>query len=126
MKPRSLPEVAGLLQTRQAGKRQAGECHNRHHQCPAFSAVADESRCRLSLPEAVSRLRQTLQAGQAGESHRRPHQCPAFSAVAAAVAAVAAVVAVVAVAGLAVVAVVAVVAALRLPGAAGAAAQTSR
>ncbi len=131
MKPRSLPEVAGLLlPTRQAGKCQAGECHRRHHQRPAFSAVADESRCLLSLPEAVSRLRQTLQAGQAGECqagecHRRPHQCPTFSAAAVAVAAV------VAVAGLAVAVVGLAVAAvrhpaLRLPGAAGAAAQTSR
>ena len=128
MKPRSLPEVAGLLlPIHQAGKCQADECHRRHRQCPAFSAVADESLCLLSLPEAVSRLRQTLQAGecQAGECHRRPHQCLAFSAAAVAVAAVAvAVVAVAVVAGLAVAAVRHP--ALRLPGAAGAAAQTSR
>ena len=53
---KSLPEVAGLLlQTRQVG-----ECHRRQRQCLAFSAVVDESRCPLSLPEAASRLRQTL------------------------------------------------------------------
>ena len=168
---RSLPEVAGLLlPTRQAGKCQAGECHRRHHQrlafsavadesrcprsflevasrlrqtrqmgerrrrhhqCLAFSAVAGESRCRLSLPEAVSRLRQTLQAGecQAGECHARHRQCPAFFAVVVAVAAVAHLAVVAVVAGLAVAAVTAAAVrhpALRLPGAAGAAAQTSR
>ena len=72
---------------------------------------------------------------QAGECHRRPHQCPAFFAVAVAVAAVAVAVAAVAVAvaavavaavAVAAVAGLAVAAVRRLPGAAGAAAQTSR
>ena len=78
-----------------------GECRRRHHQRLAFSAVAGESRCPRSLLEVANRLRQTRQVE---ECQRRHLQSLAFFAVVEA----------------------ARHPVLRLPGVAGAAAQTLR
>ena len=95
--PRSLLEVANRL--RQI--RPVDECQRRHLQCQAFFAEAGESRCLQSLLEAANRLRQILQVE---ECQRRHLQSLAFFAVVEA----------------------ARHPALRLPGVAGAAAQTLR
>ena len=101
--PRSLLEVANRL--RQI--RPVDECRRRHRQCLAFSAVAGESRCLQSLPEAVNRLRQILPVGECQRRHLQ--RLASFAAVVAVARSEAARHPV-----------------LRLPGVAGAAAQTLR